>query len=780
LAKVKKRENLENITEKEITIIKRDGREEPFSDEKLNRYLDYLTDSNEHLNAEIIKDVRVKIKKKLKVQDLTKAIITTVASKIDLISGEVWDKVALKAFLLDKLHSTWNIKNNSYPHLQDVLTKGLKYKVYDRDKVSTFSKEEIEELNEYLEPERDLINNTFAAAFLFDKKYCKGLKRKKIELQQHTYMRVAMGLTYNFNKEENGEYGSRLEITKKVYDILSLKLVTLGTPVMNNSLTKLNSYASCVLSTMNNNTWDISNKVATAMLYTKSQGGLAFDVTHIQSKGSYTNAGVKASGLVPYVKLIASAVDSMVQEENRRGAAVITCAFWHYDIMDFLVLKNAAGEEKNTAKSLQYSITTNKWFKEKWKNDEEIYLLCPKDAEDLIGLHGDEWVEKYEELIEKKTVRKQKIRAREIQKEYQDEKIGTGNFYRAFTDNMNPNMLNRSVDSSNLCQEIMLPSRGAKFIKESIVTIDEETFYQTTYKDEEIALCNLGSVNIDILKRNTKYTLPKWATNGYQDVVDILVLVMDNTITIGNYPRAAGKYTNLKYRYLGIGTSNVAYSMAKDQVRMDSEEALIWTYKKFQELSSSILLASSRLAKNFGVPDGFKETKYFKENKIPSDIGNEKIRELFKKYHNYELDEKVRKEIKENGLGNCAVMAIAPTASSATTAGLTESINPIFDYSYYLSGAISTNVIVPEFNKLNKWYVKAFDIQPKQQLMLGAIRQFFIDQGQSLSVWLQQDVVNHLDLAELDIFAEEIGIKTIYYTNTEKNEIKDHCDSCSS
>ena len=764
---------LGEIKNRSFIVIKRDGREEPYYKRKMNRVSLWACDNNQQMADELIRDTEVKVKDKIKIKDLYKNLIETAESKVSQIQPK-WQFVASKLYLMEMYAEAYNIKDKKYPHLADVLKKGIASKVYDPEIIYKYSEEDIDEINKMIDPDRDL---TFSINALkqFNKKYCKNYsKTKKLELPQITYVRVAMGLCYNLGSEFNNKVKmTRLEIIKELYDVLSGAYATLATPIMMNSMTPLNQFASCILNTIGNDTWDLMNKLTTAGLYTKGRGGLAFDITHVQAKGGYTKHGVETGGIVPFIRNIQSVVTSLMQGSERRGSAVITCHWWHLDIEDFLQLKDASsGTEENRAHHLQYSLGTNDYFYNKIIDDGEVYLFDPIDVPELLYLHGKEWVEKYEFYVNKHGIRRKKVKAKDIFGPF-FLKYGfqTGNVYEFMADNVNnSNMLNRYIGSSNLCCEILEPSRPGRFIKESVMSEDGEEYMVTKYKEEEIALCNLASFNCNIAD------LPE---EKMDKIVYIVSLVLDNTITIGRYMRAAGAKTNMLYRYVGLGYNNYANYMARHKAKLDSDEAQEITFKLFDKISSSILYNNTVLAEQFGRFEKFDETKWA-EGIIPYDLGNKIIKEEFGHLYDNERAKRIKERIMRFGMRNALTSAIAPTASSATSRDLTESIEPILYYSYELDGAVSTRVLVPDFQELNQYYSLAYETDQHKLIVLNAIRQMFIDQGQSFNVYIKETNWNYKYLSSLHILSWKLGGKTLYYTNTPKNSEHDQCDSCSS
>jgi len=747
-----------------MTVIKRDGREEAFSKKKLKRVVDWATQNNEPFSEELIQDTIIKSKNKIKIEELYENLIATAASKISMMYTE-WEWVAGRLLLLDLYSHAYGIKDKTYPDFKEVIKKGVSSKVYEKEIFSEFSDEEITELGAYIKQDRDY-RFTYNALTSFDKKYCKNYsKTKKLELPQHTYMRVAMGVCYNLP--------DRVSIIKDLYDILSKHNATLATPIMMNSGTSNRNMSSCILNTIGNDTYDIVNKLMTAGLYTKAAGGLAFDVSHIQAKGGYTKHGVEVSGIVPYIKNIESVVNSFLQGSKRRGAAVITCAWWHLEIEDFVVLKDPnSGTDENRARHLQYSVSENDLFLERMAKGEDITLFDPIDTPKLLETYGDEFKSWYEHYEQKVGIRKTTVSAKDLWRKILKYRVQTGNLYKFFTDNVNrANMTNRYVGSSNLCQEIVEPSRPAERLSEDFVQVSDSEFYTTSFVNEEIALCNLASFNLKMFLELKEPEQDK--------VIETIVRVMDNTIDIATYPRASARKPNLDNRYLGLGESNLAYYLAKKGIKFSDKEAEKEMFRVQQRLSAKIILASSKLASEKGTPKNYHGTKWA-EGVLPIDLANKSLMKEFEQELDQELWEEVRQAVRQNGVRNTLLMAIAPTASSATSIGATESIEPVQNFSYRVEGAISSTVVVPEFKKLNQFYETAYDIDQFKLIKMASIRQMFLDQSQSVNMYISEENWDYDYLTRLHLYGWKLGLKTAYYLNTKKMEIGETCENCSS
>ena len=1050
---------LQDIKNKAITLIKRDGRKEPFTKAKLKKVCMWASNDDELMTDILLRDTEIKLKDEVRITSMYKNLIDTAVGKVSRLQPK-WQFVASKLYLLELYSEAYGIKDKKYPKLQEVLAKGVSAGVYSRELYNSFTLEELAELDKAIQPELDY-NFTYHALKQFNAKYCKNYsKTKKLELPQITYMRVAMGLFYNKGEE-------KIELIKKLYSIITKGQATLATPIMINSFTPLNSFASCILNTIGNNTWDLMNKLTTAGLYTKGRGGVAFDISHIQAKGGMTKNGVQTGGIIPFIQNIQSVVGSMMQAETRRGSAVITCAWWHLEIEDFLQLKDASsGTEENRALHLQYSFASNDLLMKAVENNEDVYLFDPLDVPELLTTYGSEFEEHYNKAITRHGIRRKKVNARELYKTYLKFRFQTGNVYEIMLDNVNnSNMTNRYIGSSNLCvdgetkvltkngyikikelegtdvdcwngedwsttkirktsdgqevmsvklstqqtikatpyhkwavveqdkwgtvvgecvkrtyelaegdklvkfalepvthgavelplayengfytadgatlptgiledkffvpsssysvasrlkwlagyldgdgtltnnngtesiqaistdkeflqsvllllqelgvhatiskgvaagykpmhkndgsdalanywcretyrllitgsslnmllnlgytagrvmpsyrtynredrhfikvekvyktgeiiptycgeepkrnklmfdgvltmncSEILEPSRPGELVEELVVTEGKEEHLVTKFKNEEVALCNLASFNCNI------YSLGRPV---YDDIIYTVSLALDNTIDIGRYMRVGGEYTNMKYRYIGLGYNNYANYMARQRVKLEDEKAEEVTFKLFQGLSNSILRANIRMAAELGTYPAYRESKW-QEGVIPYDISNKYLKTKYANFEDYAEYREIKKYLQIYGMRNALTSAVAPTASSATSKDLTESIEPILDYSYELRGTVNATVLVPEFSELNQYYSLAYEVPQEKLILLNAIRQMFIDQSQSFNMYIKEENWNYKYLAKLHILSWKLGMKTQYYLNTPKMDVKDVCDSCSS
>lgn len=740
------------INANKIKVIKRNGQIEDYNPEKMRKVCVWAANGNSGYADMLLDATVIKLYDKIKISDVFDELIKSAVNKISRIYP-IYENIAAKLYLLKYYRESWNIKTNlDYPSLSTVIEKGLHHKKYNKNVFNTYSKTEIEELNKIIDPNNDFLF-TYKSLIFFTRKYClNSSKNKKLELPQHTYMRIAMTLFY---KEEKS---IRLELVKKFYNYLSNHYFTVSTPIFMNAGTNNMQLSSCVLSQMGDDANSIMDTIKDIAIYSKFKGGNAVDISMLRASGSYIagNNGI-SSGPVPFLKIIESTIKAFNQGSERPGVCCVYFQWWHYNFEELVVLKNNSGTEENRARQLKYSVKINDILIKRALKNEDITLFNPHDVPLLIGKYGSEFEKQYIEYENNSSLKTKKMPARQVLSMLFKERVETGNIYLFHEENVNEtSLLNRYINSSNLCCEITLPSR-----------------YRNSNEIElnnpgEISLCNLASVN-----------LVKWNSfdqNVQQDIVSILVRAIDNTIDIASYPIKEAMYTNLKYRYLGIGVLNYANYLATHKIVIDSDEALEQTAKLFDELSYQIINASLELSKEKGKCPGFDETLWAL-GELPITKANKQALDLV----NYKPDmnkwKLLSNEIKKYGLRNAQLMAIAPTATSGKSINATESIEPIQDFIYKEDGKSNVITLAPNISQNSIYYKRAIECDQYQLIRLAAIRQCYIDQSQSINMYFKK-VKSLTDFTLLHLYGFSLGIKTYYYCKTEKEEIDYVCESC--
>ena len=600
---------IEKIKGRDHLVIKRDGRLQKYSPTKLKRAINWCTEDNDILTAQLFESLNLKLYNKIRIEKLWDEVIETAANLMSDMYP-VWDNVAKRAYLLKIYKDNYNY-NESVDSLkyQQVIDKGVQAGIYNKKMLETFSEEEISELGQYIKKERDLSFTFIGLVSIMEKYAFNANKTKKLELPQHVYMRLAM---YPFWEEDKS---IRLNLIKQRYDDLSLFRYTEATPKMINSLTDNTQMASCVLMKVDDRSESINETNGNLGLFSKFGGGLACDVSALRSSGSLVgNKGGKSSGPVQFIKIFEATVGAYDQMGTRKGAAVITFPFWHTDVKDLIMLKDAGGSEDKRARGLQYTI---KWYNiltKRIKNDEDITLFDPKEVSDLNDTWGRDFEALYEMYETKHGIRKQKIPARELAFLISKVRSETGNLYIVFPDNINSQRMGElPVFSSNLCTEIFLSTRASKDFNKRLITefSDEQYYTKTTQKTGEIALCNLSSINLEQWVKLSDINKTK--------LVDNLLRASDNMISNSFYPVPDGELSNKLRRPIGIGISNYANFLASNKVLFTDKEALKLTHEIMEDVTYFVLKGSNTLAKERGAYKYFKDSKWA-EGLVPMDL----------------------------------------------------------------------------------------------------------------------------------------------------------------
>ena len=746
---------------KKHIIIKRDGREEPFDIQKLRKVVMWATDNNEAYTNNILESLDIKINDRMRVEALYDELISTAVNNISRLYP-FYDEISKRLLLLKIYKETAKLKRTGeYPHLQSIIDQGVSFGVYDKDVAASFSAEEIDELSRYIQPDRDFLF-TYKGLSMFNNKYCKAFNGKKFELPQIAYMVVAMYSFFNDDKSK------RIELIKKTYDMLSLQKVTFATPRVLHSFTNNPQLASCVLNTVADDTWSLNQTDANMATYSKYAGGIAYDISYIRATGSSirTNRG-KSNGPIPFIKRAEQTISSFDQGGARKGACVVTFPWWHLDVMDLIMLKDAGGTEDNRARKLVYAIKLSNIFKERVENNEEISLFDPKDVPLLNTTFGKEFEEAYVNYENTTSIRKNKIPAKELLLHILKVRQETGNLYLTFIDNINKqNMLNTFVGASNLCQEVVVPSFPSELIDEKYI-INENGDYEIIQRKKagEIGICNLVSIN-----------LVEWVKMNEDEKSDFCYTLLrgcDNVIDTQYYPVKEGKISNVKNRPIGVGVLNYANLLASNKLKYTDPETEEFTNKLFDDVYYHIYKSSNQLAVERGPFSTFKNTKWA-DGKTP--LHMQKLPD-----NNIDMTkwDELGAQIKQSGVRFSLHAAIAPTATSGKSISATESIEPIVDLFFIEEGIQVLPSLAPRIKENGPYYQRCWEIPAKTIVKLGAIRQQYIDQAQSMNLYYVRPE-SARELWEDIKMAMENGVKTLYYMKTPKSnfELEGQCDSC--
>lgn len=749
---------------KKHVVIKRDGRTESFNWNKLNKVLDWAITHNTNIKEptmfrqEIIKNLNLRIGNKITIQRLFDNVIEVTANLVSLMYP-VYDEIARNLYLQKLYKEIWSIKRNEYPDYNDVLLKGIRHNIYNKDIIGTFEEQEITQLNKMIINKRDFLFS-FSGLMVFIEKYSKKYnKNKYLELPQHVFMREAIQLHYKDN--------NRLELIKKRYDMLSKQYIASATPFKINSLKEVFNPTSCVLIQADDDSESIMETARSQAIYSKHGSGLGVDITRLRAIGSPIGKNGVSSGVIPFIKIFEATISAFNQLGSRPGSAAIYYPWWHYETPEIINLKDAGGTEDTRARKLKFAIKWNDRFNQAVINDEEIYLFDPKDTPELIDSYSREFNEWYNHYS-KKNIKKRKINARDLAFSYIKSYIETGHNYWFNLDNANKfNVSSDFINQGNLCcSEVLLPTKPLKLKSTKIIENQEIREY-----DGEIGICNLTS--IDVLAFDKMNEVEK------DDFIYTILVGMDNSIEYGTYPVKAGEKFNKLHRAIGIGITNYQMWLASKGLKLSDKNSLKETHTIMESLYYYLVKNSIELAKQRGKYYYYKDSLWEK---------GKFIWELYKEHFNnvepelnYDMTydwEPLRKEMMKYGVRFEFLSSIPPGATSSLVLNKTESIEPVRSLISEREGTFNVKRLAPGIKEYRQYYENVWNIPMEQLLKLTAVRQKFIDQGQSVNFYLKEPDSAY-EVFKLLNYANKLGIKSLYYMTTpKKNEEEQICEGC--
>ncbi len=765
-----------------MEVIKRSGKRERLDINKIRIALEFAFKGLNVDPLELEADAQIQFRDGITTEEIQAVLIRTAAEKVSpekpdwqfaaarLLLYDLYKKVAhIRGYEvkdeLSKEYRPYNVEG-----FYDFLKKYVEAGIYGEYLLENYTEEEIRELARHIKPERDLNFNYTGIKILADRYLVRDEEGRVIELPQEMYLLIAMTLAIPEKKEE------RVRWAKEFYDLLSQHLVTVATPTLMNARRPITQLSSCFVLTVDDDLYDIFDNVQKAAQISKHAGGLGIYIGKLRATGAPIRKFKGASsGIIPVVKVINDVMTYVDQLGMRKGSASVTLDIWHKDILDFLEVKTNAGDERKKAHDIHPAVSIPDIFMKRVKNREKWTLLDPyytknvRNGKNLEDLWGEEFEEEYLRLErELPPEAKKEVDAFEIWKRLLTVAFETGEPYIFFRDNanrMNPNKHVGMIYSGNLCYEVvqnMSPSKHMGY------TLDPETG-EVVYKKKagDVVVCNLGSINLG--KVHTKETI--------EEVVPRLVRMLDNVIEMNYYAIPEAEYTNKRYRAMGIGVSNYHYCLVKHGIQWESEEHLKFADKLFELIAFYAIKGSVQIAKERG------RYKYFEGSDWSRGIffGRkvEEIEENSKENGNNLPWRELAEEVREHGMRNGYLLALMPTGSTSLILGATPSVDPIFAKYYKeenMSGILPQ--VPPEVDRFFWHYKSAYQIDQEWVIRAAAVRQKWIDQAQSLNLFVDPERIDGPTLSRIYTLAWELGLKTIYYLRSKSVMDIEECESC--
>jgi len=597
---------------------------------------------------------------------------------------------------------------------------------------------------------------------------------KVVERPQHMLMRVAVGIHFNTWDDV------WLEEAKRTYELLSKGFFIHATPTLFNAGTPLPQLSSCFLLDVDSDSLDGIYKTLTdCARISKHAGGIGVAMHKIRAKDSYiSGTNGKSNGLVSMLRVYNSTARYVDQGGGKRkGSIAIYLEPWHADIQEVLDLKKNSGAEEHRARDLFYALWVPDLFMKRVVNDLPWSLFCPQTCVGLYDVYGEEFEVLYTQY-EQKGLARSTVSARALMTKIVLAQMETGNPYILFKDTINKTSNQKNlgtIKSSNLCTEIC----------------------QYT-NPQEIAVCNLASICLPkFLKSETvsdadgTKTIQKFDHKMLESVVSVVVNNLNKVIDKTYYPVFEARTSNKSHRPIGIGVQGLADVFALLRIPFDSQEAACLNIEISETIYFAALSASNKLAKTQTPYSSFKNSPLSK-GLFHFDLTDTKP--VLSKRWDWE---NLRNSIQQHGVRNSLLVALMPTASTSQIMGNNDAFEPFSSNIYtrrLLAGefVVLNKHLVNDLLRLNLWtdslrealiqhngsvqqldipselkelYKTAFEIPPKHIIDMARDRQHFVDQSQSMNIFIENPVPENL--IKMHVYSWKMGLKTgLYYLRT--------------
>lgn len=768
-----RKRNIEKTLLGKLTVKKRDGRLVLFDFRKFKESVARYARDLEGVSVDAVANEAIKnIYDGVSTHEIERALVLACISFIE--KDPAYDYLSARVFL-QKLYKeaiglsvTEGVLEAAY---RDAFVRGIQEGVSRGLFDSRMADFDLKTLSKGLILERDGLFKYMGIQTLYDRYFAKWENRRR-ELPQAFWMRVAMGLAL----EEKDRDQKALEF----YEMLSSLRFVSSTPTLFHAGTTHPQLSSCYLTTVEDDLTHIFKCIGDNAQLSKWSGGLGNDWTSVRATGAWIKStGVESQGVVPFLKIANDVTVAINRSGKRRGA---TCAYlesWHLDIEDFLDLRKNTGDDRRRTHDMNTANWIPDLFMQRVLQDGSWTLFSPNEVPELHHVFGAAFKQKYEQyeqMARDGKIRKFKVvSAQKLWRRMLSSLFETGHPWVTFKDPCNvrsPQDHVGVVHSSNLCTEITLNTSA-----------------------QETAVCNLGSVNLE------RHVIDgKLDEDLLAQTVHTAIRMLDNVIDVNYYPTTEAKASNLRHRPIGLGIMGFQDALFKLDLPFESEGALDFSSRSMELVSYHALLASSMLAHERGVYESYKGSKWDR-GIFPLDTLDVLERERGMKVEisrRASLDwTPVREHVKRHGMRNSNVMAIAPTATISNISGCFPSIEPIYKNLYvkanisgeftvvnsylvedlkkhglwdqemldqlkYYDGSVQPMARVPEALKAK--YKEAFEVEPEFMVRMAAERGKWIDQSQSLNVFLKG--TSGTQLSEIYLMAWRMGLKTTYYLRT--------------
>lgn len=746
-------------------VINRDGEIDTLDISKIREKLVRACDGLDINTVELESNIDSIYEENITTQKIQESLINLAISMATFEESD-WAHAAGRLLMMEAEREVYHSRGFSYGHFSKTIKNLVDLKLYD-ERLLSYSEDEINELNNFINIDRDMAFD-YAGANMLVSRYLIKYDGKTFELPQEIFMVIAMMLALNEKKEE------RISIVKEFYDALSLRKISLATPILANLRIPKGNLSSCFITAIDDNIESIFYNIDSLAKISKNGGGVGVNISRIRAKGSMVNGYYNASGgVVPWIRIINDTAVAVNQQGRRAGAVTVGLDTWHLDIEHFLELQTENGDQRGKAYDIYPQVICSNLFMKRVEENKNWTLLDPYEIRkkyniELCETYGYEFEELYEKIENDENINLKKIvSAKELFKGIMKAQLETGMPYIFFKDRaneMNHNSHLGMIGNGNLCME------SFSNFKPSINFEEKEEANLSIRKNEmgEIHTCNLISLN-----------LAEIFDEELEKYVALAARALDNTIELTVTPLKESNKHNLFYRTIGIGSMGLADYLAREY--MIYEESLEEINNIFERIALYSIKASALLAKERGAYKAFKGSNWDKG------IFFGKNKEWFEKNSKFKDEwNEAFYLVDVNGIRNGELTAIAPNTSTSLLMGATASVIPTFSRFFIEKnqrGAIPRAV---KYIKDRAWfYPELKNIDPITYVKIMAKIGSWTTQGVSMELLFDLNKgLKAKDIYNTLMTAWKEGCKTVYYIRTiqkNTNDInkKEECESCS-
>jgi len=756
-------------------IQKRDGHYEPLSVEKTKKMIAFAClglDSCDPIELEM--DSKLQFVDGMSTKAIQRTLVQTAIEKViqkvdDGFGNQVnrmnqdWQYVAARLYLFDLYKEaaiTRKYKAFGYGNFPNLVKELVRLNRYADFFLTAYTPDELQELGDYIKPKRDYLFNYEGLKLLADRYLVKGFDKEIYELPQERFMAIAMHLALP-------EGDKKVEFAKHFYDLMSTLKMTTATPTLANAGTPFHQLSSCFISGVDDNLWSIYDVNSKFSRVSKHGGALGIYLGKVRALNSdirgYKNS---SGGVIPWTRLYNDTAVAVDQLGKRKGGATVTLDAWHKDFYDFVELRTNNGDDRRKAHDIFPSISIPNIFMERLIARENFSLFDPHEVLSKMGYALEDYYDtkdtkefskRYIECENNPALSRIEVSALDMMKKIMRSAVETGTpfiFFRDTVNEANPNKHAGMIYASNLCHEIA-QNLGFTNLQEEVINEDGSISVKSTTGD--MVTCNLNSIN-----------LGKIEDEELETNIALQIRMLDNVITINQFPVPEAEVTSQKYRAIGLGTSGYHHYLVRHNLMWETEEHIQKADELFENINYYAIKASMELAKEKGAYPAFKGSEW-------------ETGEYFERRgYTSERWQKLRADVAKYGMRNGYLIAIAPTGSTSNIANTTAGIDPVFKKFFVEEKKGSfTPKTAPDLDDKTFWlYKEAHTIDQQWSIRACGVRQRHIDQAQSFNLYITPQM-KAKEILNLYIEAYKQGIKTIYYVRNQSLET-DECTSCSS